>query len=181
MEIMISFKILLLMGLFALATSFVSPSYGQGSTNNTLFGNFQDDAAKAGIGNDPEKTEKETRNEGIVMEFIDNVFIAKNVSAAVNYLEEDYVQHNPMVPTGREAFINAFTQIFEQNSNFDYQVQRTYSDGDSVIVHSFSPDEENGNAVVDIFRVNENGKIAEHWDVIQPIPNNPANNNTMFY
>ncbi len=45
--------------------------------------------------------------------FIDNVFIAKNVSAAVNYLEEDYVQHNPMVPTGREAFINAFTQIFE--------------------------------------------------------------------
>jgi predicted SnoaL-like aldol condensation-catalyzing enzyme len=178
---MILFKILLLMGLFALITSFVLPSYGQGSTNNTLFGNSQDDAAKVGIGNDPEQTEKETRNEGIVMEFIDNVFIAKNVSAAVNYLEEDYIQHNPMVPTGREAFINTFTQIFEQNPNFDYQVQRTYVDGDYVIVHSFSPDEENGNAIVDIFRVNENGKIAEHWDVIQPIPNNPANNNTMFY
>ena len=169
------------MGLFALITSFVSPSYGQGSTNNTLFENSQDEAAKVGIGNDPEKTEKETRNEDIVMKFIENVLIARNVTAAVNYLEDDYIQHNPMVPTGREAFINAFTQIFEQNPNFDYQVQRTYSDGDYVIVHSFSPDEENGNAVVDIFKVNENGKIAEHWDVIQPIPNNPANNNTMFY
>jgi hypothetical protein len=50
-----------------------------------------------------------------------------------------------------------------------------------VIVHSFSPLGETGNAVVDIYRVNDNGKIAEHWDVIQQIPSNPANNNTMFY
>ena len=178
---MITVKILLLLGLFALVISLVSSSYGQGSTNNTLVGNSQDNAATVGTDNGLEKTEKETRNEDIVMEFIENVFIAKNASAAVNYLEEDYTQHNPMVPTGREAFINAFTQIFKQNPNFSSQVQKTYSDGDYVIVHSFSPDEENGNAIVDIYRVNENGKIPEHWDVIQPIPSNPANNNSMFY
>jgi len=61
--------------------------------------------------------EKEIGNEKIVREFYNNVFDAKNASAAVNYLDEDYIQHNPTVTTGREAFINAFTQIFEQNGS----------------------------------------------------------------
>jgi predicted SnoaL-like aldol condensation-catalyzing enzyme len=159
------FNILLLIGLFALVISVVSPSYSQGATttNNTLVENYQNNATTTvEIGNDSYKTEKESRNNDIVKEFIDNVFVAKNASAAVNYLEKDYIQHNPMVPTGREAFINAFTQIFEQNPTFNSQVQRTFADGDYVIVHSFSPDEENGNAIVDIYRLNENGKIAEY-------------------
>jgi predicted SnoaL-like aldol condensation-catalyzing enzyme len=175
------FNILLLLVLFSVVMPFMSPSYGQGPTNNTLVDNSQDNSNAARADNSQDRSEKETRNEGIVMEFIFNVFIAKNASAAVNYLEEDYIQHNPMVPTGREAFINAFAQIFEENPNFNSQVQRTYTDGDYVIVHSFSPYPDNGRAIVDIYRVNENGKIAEHWDIIQPIPINPANNNTMFY
>ena len=44
------------------------------------------------------------------MGFVDNVFIAKNVSAAVYYLEEDYIQHSPTTPTGRESFINIITR-----------------------------------------------------------------------
>ena len=67
----------------------MSPSYAQGTTNNTLGGNSQDNSTAAGPDNNHDRTEKETRNEGIVMEFIDNVFIAKNASAAVNYLDED--------------------------------------------------------------------------------------------
>lgn len=145
--------------------------YGQEINNN---------ASAINTGTSQERSEKEIGNEKIVREFYDNVFDAKNASAAVNYLEEDYIQHNPTVPTGREAFINAFTQIFEQNG-FNPQIQRIYADGNYVIVHSFSPVGDTGNAVIDIYRVNENGKIAEHWDFIQQIPNSPANNNTMFY
>ena len=76
------------------------------------------------------------------------MFLAKNASAAVNYLEEDYIQHNPNVPTGREAFINAFTQIFKQNPSCSTQIKRIYADGDYVIVHSFSPMGPVGSAIV---------------------------------
>lgn len=129
------------------------------------------------------KSEKEIRNEKIIREFYNNVFISKNASAAVNYLEENYIQHNPNVPTGRDAFINIFTKIF-QNPLFNIEIKRIYVDGDYVIVHSFSPKrsfESTDNAVVDIYRIDSNRKIAEHWDVIQPIPSRSANNNTMFY
>lgn len=131
--------------------------------------------------NTPDKSEKEIRNEKIVRDFCNKVFLAKNASAAANYLEQDYVQHNPNVATGRQAFINAFTQIFKQNLNFSTQIKRIYSDGNYVIVHSFSPMGPAGRATVDIYRLNDDGKIAEHWDVIQQIPSKSANNNTMFY
>jgi predicted SnoaL-like aldol condensation-catalyzing enzyme len=130
-----------------------------------------------------EHSEKEMRNEKIIREFYNNVFIAKNASAAVHYLEENYLQHNPNVPTGRDAFINIFTKIF-QNPAFNIDIKRIYVDGDYVIIHSFSSKrsfESTDNAVVDIYRIGNNGKIAEHWDVIQPIPSHSANNNTMFY
>jgi predicted SnoaL-like aldol condensation-catalyzing enzyme len=131
--------------------------------------------------NTPDKSEKEIRNEKIVRDFYNKVFLAKNASAAVNYLEQNYIQHNPNVPTGRQAFINAFTQIFKQNPNFSTQIKRIYSDGNYVIVHSFSPRGPAGSAIVDIYRLNDDGKIAEHWDVIQQIPSKSANSNTMFY
>jgi predicted SnoaL-like aldol condensation-catalyzing enzyme len=131
--------------------------------------------------NTPDKSEKEIRNEKIVRDFYNKVFLAKNASAAVNYLEQDYIQHNPNVATGRQAFINAFAQIFKQNPNFSTQIKRIYTDGNSVIVHSFSPRGPAGSAIVDIYRLNDDGKIAEHWDVIQQIPSKSANNNTMFY
>jgi predicted SnoaL-like aldol condensation-catalyzing enzyme len=68
--------------------------------------------SKITTGNSQDKSEKEIRNEKTVRKFHNNVYIAKNASAAVNYLEEDYIRHNPNVPTGGEGFINAFTQIF---------------------------------------------------------------------
>lgn len=176
----------LLVILLLLATSLLTFTnnivvHGQEISNSNISQNHTQNNAAITAGNIQDKSEKEIRNEKIVREFYNNVFFAKNASAAVNYLEEDYVQHNPNVPTGRQAFINAFTQIFKQNPNFNTQIQRIYTDGDYVIVHSFSPMGDTGNAVIDIYRVNDNGKIAEHWDVIQQIPSKPANNNTMFY
>ena len=61
------------------------------------------------------------------------------------------------------------------------QIKRIYTDGNYVIVHPFSPRGPAGSAIVDIYRLNDDGKIAEHWDVIQQIPSKSANNNTMFY
>lgn len=154
--------------------------YSQENNNSTFDNNIQNSTTTA-AGHDQDRSDKEIRNDKVVREFYNKVFFAKNASAAANYLEEDYIQHNPNVPTGREAFINAFTLIFEQSPNFSTQIQRIYADGDYVIVHSFAPVGDTGNSIVDIYRLNDNGKIAEHWDVLQQIPSNPANNNTMFY
>ena len=73
---MTRFNILLLMGLFSMVIPFMSPSYGQGPTNNTLVGNSQDNSTAVRADNNQDKTEKETRNQGIVMEFIDNRSLA---------------------------------------------------------------------------------------------------------
>lgn len=154
--------------------------YSQENKNSTLDNNIQNITSTT-AGHYQDRSDKEIRNDKIVREFYNKVFFAKNASAAVNYLEEDYIQHNSNVPTGREAFINAFTLIFEQSPNFSTQIQKIYTDGDYVIVHSFAPIGDTGNSIVDIYRLNDNGKIAEHWDVLQQIPSNPANNNTMFY
>jgi predicted SnoaL-like aldol condensation-catalyzing enzyme len=172
-----------------LLTAFINNSiavYGQNITNsnNNASQNqnqTQNNPNPITTANTPDKSEKEIRNEKIVRDFYNRVFLAKNASAAVNYLEQDYIQHNPNVATGRQAFINAFTQIFKQNPNFSTQIKRIYTDGNYVIVHSFSPKGPAGSAIVDIYRLNDDGKIAEHWDVIQQIPSKSANNNTMFY
>jgi predicted SnoaL-like aldol condensation-catalyzing enzyme len=160
-------------------------AYGQNISNNNDASQNQNQTQNNPnpntTANTPDKSEKEIRNEKIVRDFYNKVFLAKNASAAVNYLEQDYIQHNPNVATGRQAFINAFTQIFKQNPDFSTQIKRIYTDGNSVIVHSFSPRGPAGSAIVDIYRLNDDGKIAEHWDVIQQIPSKSANNNTMFY
>ena len=61
------------------------------------------------------------------------------------------------------------------------EIKRSFVDGDYVILHVHAVREPGtrGNAIIDIFKL-ENGKIVEHWDTVQPIPENPANNNTMF-
>jgi predicted SnoaL-like aldol condensation-catalyzing enzyme len=183
---MLILQIFLILTLTTVITTFLSPVYSQGASNNASDNKLQDNSTNttvtsAAVQNNQDKSKKEISNEKIVRNFYNDVFIAKNASAAINYLEPNYIQHNPNVPTGREALINVFTKIFQQNPNFNTQIQRIYTDGDHVIVHSFSLSKSSSNAIVDIYRINDNGKIAEHWDVIQPIPTKPANNNTMFY
>jgi predicted SnoaL-like aldol condensation-catalyzing enzyme len=177
--------ILVIVSLFATILFFhnIVIIYGQDMNSNASKNGIQINTNLTNENIENNKSEKEIRNEKIIREFYNNVFNAKNASAAVQYLEENYIQHNPNVPTGREAFINIFTKIF-QNPAFNTEIKRIYVDDDYVIVHSFSPKrsfESTDNVVVDIYRIDNNGKIAEHWDVIQPIPSRSANNNTMFY
>ncbi len=97
------------------------------------------------------------------------------------YLGSNYRQHNPQAGDGAEAFI-AFVHYFTKAfPNFRIDVKRMVAEGDLVFMHSHLVREpgDRGSAVVDIFRL-EDGKIVEHWDVVQEVPEKAANNNTMF-
>jgi predicted SnoaL-like aldol condensation-catalyzing enzyme len=124
---------------------------------------------------------REERNRQLVIEFYEAIFVRHDLSVAERMLAEDYIQHNPRVATGRAAFIAAFTRIFADNPAARSRIVRSATDGDLVFlhVHAKSNPDDRGRAIVDIFRV-ANGRIAEHWDVIQPVPETAANGNTMF-
>jgi predicted SnoaL-like aldol condensation-catalyzing enzyme len=102
-------------------------------------------------------------------------------AAAAKHLGPYYRQHNPGAADGAEAYI-AFMKWFKQTyPEFHVDTKRIIAEGDYVVLHSHTTRKpgDRGMAVVDIFRL-ENGKIVEHWDVVQEVPEKSANNNTMF-
>ena len=105
----------------------------------------------------------------------------KDFDAASKYLGTRYTQHNPGAadgPDGLKGFIAFLKDKFPNNRS---EIKRIFADGDYVIVHVHAVREPGtrGNAIIDIFKL-ENGKVVEHWDVVQPIPEKPANTNGMF-
>jgi predicted SnoaL-like aldol condensation-catalyzing enzyme len=102
--------------------------------------------------------------------------------AVERYVGSEYIQHNPMAPDGTDAFIAFVRGYVEQFPQLRIEIKRAIAEGDLVMTHGLlktSPDDR-GTAAVDIFRLDENGKIVEHWDVLQPVPETSANDNTMF-
>jgi len=124
---------------------------------------------------DPESNKK------AVIEFYDKALNQKDFDAASKYLGPRYIQHNPGAPDGIEG-LQAFIALRKEKfANAKSEIKRAFAEGDYVILHVHGVREpgERGVAIVDIFRL-ENGKIVEHWDVVQPIPEKTANNNGMF-
>ena len=120
-------------------------------------------------------------NKKTVAAFYDAALNQKDFDAASKYLGNRYTQHNPTAadgPEGLKAFLAFLRDKFPNNRS---EIKRIFADGDYVIVHVHAVREPGtrGNAIVDIFKL-ENGKVVEHWDVVQPIPEKPANNNGMF-
>ncbi len=121
-------------------------------------------------------------NKAVVREFYNMAFnLKKPEEAARKYMGPYYRQHNPAVGDGAEpfiAFVRGFAKTFP-SLHFDFKRQVT--EGDLVVMHSHLVREPGdcGMAVMDIFRL-ENGKIVEHWDVLQEVPDSSANDNTMF-
>ena len=123
----------------------------------------------------------EESNRALVVSFYDKFFNQHDVAEAAQVVADDYKQHNPNVPDGKAPFVGYFTKVFQDNPARKSQIVRSATDGDLVYlhVHATSGPTDPGSAVVDIFRV-ANGKIVEHWDVIQKVPEKSANTNTMF-
>jgi predicted SnoaL-like aldol condensation-catalyzing enzyme len=124
----------------------------------------------------------EQSSKDLVIAFYKMVFYDHKVAEAFKiYVGPSYKQHNPLVPDGIEPSVAFLSKRFETNPQAINEIKRVIADGDLVAVHVHSrlTDADRGRAIVDIFRV-EDGKIAEHWDVIQPVPENAQNNNTMF-
>jgi predicted SnoaL-like aldol condensation-catalyzing enzyme len=120
-------------------------------------------------------------NKKVVVEFYDAAINQKNFEAASKFLGPRYTQHNPRAadgPEGLKAFLGFLREKFP---DYHSEIKRVFADGDYVIlhVHNVPTAGSRGNAIIDIFKL-ENGKIVEHWDVRQEIPEQAANANTMF-
>ena len=105
----------------------------------------------------------------------------KPEEAVAKYLGTHYRQHNPGAGDGPEPFIATVKRFVQAFPELRMESKRIIAEGDLVVLHShliLKPGDR-GSAVVDIFRL-ENGKIVEHWDVVQEVPEKSANNNTMF-
>ena len=125
---------------------------------------------------DPE-TNKQT-----VLAYLNTAFNEKKPAEAVEkYGGSHYIQHNPQAPDGFEAFIQFAGGFLEQFPQTSFDIKRAVAEGDLVVTHSLlktSPGDR-GTAVADFFRL-EDGKVVEHWDVMQPIPESAANDHPMF-
>jgi len=131
-----------------------------------------------GVAPGPDLTE---RNRAIVTEFARLFYAEKAVRKAFEtYVVPDYIQHNPGIADGRDAAIAALEPMFSRpGATFD--VKRILVDGPYAVIHLHGRGDPTspGAAVADIYRL-EDGKIVEHWDVIQPMPAKSANPHPMF-
>ncbi|MFN8355067.1 MAG: nuclear transport factor 2 family protein [Spirosomataceae bacterium] len=132
--------------------------------------------------NNTSKNEKMTeKNRKIIEDFANIFYQQKDVEKAfMKYVAEDYIQHNPNILDGREAAIAALKPKFS-NPEAIFDIKRIIVDGNMVVIHLHGRMNKTqlGGAVADIYRL-ENGKIVEHWDVLQPIPEKAVNPHPMF-
>ncbi|HEX7959964.1 MAG TPA: ester cyclase [Terriglobales bacterium] len=118
-------------------------------------------------------------NKQLVLKAAQELFGNLDLTAIDRYWGDTYIQHNPLYPDGKEQIRALIQGAIDAGVSTNAEVKRVAAEGDLVWIHAKSFFFGKELATVEIFRV-ENGKIVEHWDVIQEVPAEAANNNTMF-
>ncbi len=128
-----------------------------------------------------ETPEQMAANKKAVLGFYEAALNRKDFDAAQKFLGPHYKQHNPTLPDGVEGIRKLIEILRTRAPNSHVEVMKIFAVDDFVIVHSHSISDpaKPGRAIAEFYRM-EGGLIAEHWDVIQDIPEHPANGNGMF-
>jgi len=124
------------------------------------------------------------RNKRIVVDYYQTAFAGDPEKAIADHFGPRYIQHNPAAEDGPEAFTGFVRWLRGEYPNLQLNIKRVLAEGDMVVTHSHldlepGNSDNPGQALADFFRL-EDGKVVEHWDVIQSVPNAAKNDNGMF-
>lgn len=122
-----------------------------------------------------------TANKANAIAFYRTAYLGEPAKAVAAYVGAEYIQHNPLVADGKQAFIDYFEEMARDYPGKRIEFVRAVAEGDLVALHTHQTWSGNDEYVtMDFFRFDDHGKIVEHWDAIQGVPKETKNGNPMY-